>query len=132
MRKEEYQPLNESEEWVTIECLIACDSSLFLRIEEWDNVTRLHLFMRKHKDSDYIFNGRMDWQGSCHNQFFAFATPSEHPITIWISSFYCNRGTGEDCCITFPAYYDSYLPKELNDTTIYCQKAVWRDVKKWW
>ena len=130
LRKEEYQMLNELPGWTTGDCLVAVDSSVFLRLEEMDGVERLHIFT--HDVNPYrqhlVFNGTMESQGTCHNDVYWYAC-ADGLITVWINSPTCldseiNYG------IAFPDSWD--IPENLRDSTFACEKAFWRDVKKWW
>lgn len=130
LRKEERQELNESKDWVTVDCLLSEDSTLFFRIEEWDNVTRMHVFTHDKNEhwQHLIFNGMSTYEGSCANDIYYFAYFGEL-ITAWINSPFCHD-FGIQYGVQFPNIYE--LPEYLRGQTISCRPTFWRDVKKWW
>ncbi len=133
LMKEEYQPLDESSRWVTVDCLVSQDSSLFLRLEEDDDdVQRLHLFTRDSLDHKrhFVFNGTMENQGTCYNQIYSYAC-IDGIIKVWISSPTCLEGEIIHG-VKFPDEFSMGYPNSLCGKTFACEKAYWRDVKKWW
>lgn len=130
LKKEERQKLDESDLWVTIDCLVAIDSTVFLRLEEWDNAQRLHVFTHdENRNTQHmVFNGIMETQGSCQNDCYWYAC-SEGLIDVWIESPSCNMYE-----IKYGAYFpnDYHLPECLRGKTIPMRRARWREVKKWW
>lgn len=135
MRMEEQQDLNESTEWFTHSCYLAEDSSVFLRLETFDGVERLHVFTQS--DIPYkrhlIFNGSVEYEGSCHNEVYWYAC-EDSVISVMITSPMCigkqDLKVIADHIAIFPKHYN--LPDVLQGKTIPLQRAYWRDVKKWW
>ena len=135
MRMEELQNLNELTEWITHSCYLATDSSVFLRLEAYDGVERLHVFT--HSNNQYkrhlVFNGNMEYEGSCHNEVYWFAC-EDSVITIDVTSPMCigkqDLKVIADYVAVFPEHYS--LPDILQGKTLPLQRAYWRDVKKWW
>ena len=135
MRMEELQDLNESSEWTTHSCCLAEDSSVFLRLETFDGVERLHVFTQS--DIPYerhlIFNGSVEYEGSCHNEVYWYAC-EDSVISVMITSPMCigkqDLKVIADNIAIFPKHYN--LPDVLQGKTIPLQKAYWREVKKWW
>lgn len=130
LSRDEYQALGEDKRWSTIDCLLASDSAVFLRLEEWDGIQRLHVFT--HDANEYkkhmIFHGTMETQGSCSNDVYWYAC-CDGLITVWINSPSC-LNSEIDFGVEFPNIF--YLPEYLQGKTFRCKRTQWREVKKWW
>ena len=131
MYLEEQQNLNENNNWLTHACFVALDSSVFLRLEAWDGVERLHVFT--HSENQYeqhhVYNGSGEIEGACRNEYYRYAC-GDSVITVLVTSPMCLENALSDYQAIFPNHYD--LPEALQGKTIPLQKAYWRDVKKWW
>ena len=125
--QEERQNLNESKQWKTIDCLLSTDSTIFLRLEEWDEIQRLHVFTHDSiaRWRHMIFHGTMESQGSCGNDVYWYAS-YDGLITVFIDAPRCYTWHG----IMFPKTFN--LPEYLQGQTIRCKRTQWREVKKWW
>lgn len=127
LTKEEYQDLNESENWITHDCLLSEDSTLFLRLEKMDGVERLHVLTREEHPylRHFTFNGTMEIQGSCRNEVYWYVC-KDSIITVWINSPRCSDA---------PTPYAIDLPSTMwpeYGNIIRCKRAYWREVKTWW
>lgn len=132
LREEERQDLDEAPGWETEICLVATDSSLFVRIENYDGAKRLHLFFRDTvvMPRHYVFNGSVQIEGSCGNKYYQFPCAEDMLFTVWTSSLGCEDASERNHVITLPDYM--YLPDSFRNRHIELQRAFWRDVKNWW
>ena len=130
--KEELQNIEEASGWIPEICFVAADSSIFIRIEDYDNAKRLHLFFRDTtiQASNLIFNGAAVSEGSGGNISYLFPCDRDMSIEVWTASYSCEDETEIDHAIEFPNYW--LLPTEFHNKLVELKPAFWREVKKWW
>ena len=132
LHKEEQQLIDEASVWETHDCFLSEDSTIFIRLESFDGVERLHLFPRDTAltKTHYVYNGDVEIQGSCHNKMYVYVVDDENVISLWMDSPSCLYGA-HPYIISFP---DSprCIPRILQNKSFDLNRAYWREVKQWW